>query len=327
MEVSELLEKIDIVAYIQQFCDLEKKNGEWWGLSPLKEEKTPSFSVNEEKQRFYDFSSGAYGNVIDFVEHYNHCSFPRAMEILKKYANVTDDININTIRLESAKIAKRYRGNFATPKTSNATIIPDDYMKRYEKREDKLLVWEEEGISKESLDRFCVYYDSFSDRLVYPIRDLDGRIVNVGGRTLDPQWKEKGLRKYNYFFSWGSINTIYGIAENLSEIKEMNEVILFEGCKSVLLADTWGIRNCGAILTCHLSPNQMKILAKLGVRVVFALDAEVNIRKDANIQKLKRYVRVDWVKNYNNLLAEKMSPVDAGFETWKKLYESRKQLN
>lgn len=59
MEVSDLIQQTDIVEYISQYCTLtERSDGEWWGLSPLKEENTPSFSVNREEQVFYDFSSG-----------------------------------------------------------------------------------------------------------------------------------------------------------------------------------------------------------------------------------------------------------------------------
>ena len=67
-----------------------------------------------------------------------------------------------------------------------------EMIKQWERqRDDKLQVWESEGISRASLDRFQVFYDSFSDRLVYPIRNMGGQIVNIGGRALDPEWKEK----------------------------------------------------------------------------------------------------------------------------------------
>lgn len=61
MEISELLESVDILDYISQFAEFEEKNGEWWCLSPLRDEKTPSFSVRRETQQFYDFSSGKGG--------------------------------------------------------------------------------------------------------------------------------------------------------------------------------------------------------------------------------------------------------------------------
>ena len=152
---------------------------------------------------------------------------------------------------------------------------------------------------------------------------MDGKIVNIGGRTLDPDWKEKNQRKYCYFYAWGTMNTIYGLFENLEEVKKAKEVILFEGCKSVLLADTWGIHNCGAILTSHLNPNQMKILAKLGCRVVFALDKDVRVTDDHNIQKLKRYVQVEYIRDVNNLLEAKDAPVDRGEQAYKTLYSQR----
>ena len=78
--------------------------------------------------------------------------------------------------------------------------------------------------------------------------------------------------------AWGELKTIYGLAENMEDIKKKGEIILFEGCKSVLLADTYGVHNTGAILTSHLNPNQMKLLVSLGCRVVFALDKDVCIR-------------------------------------------------
>ena len=199
-------------------------------------------------------------------------------------------------------------------------------MLRYEKNLEKLAVWEAEGISKASLERFQVAYDSFSDRLVYPIRNVSGEIVNVGARTLDPDWKQKKLRKYSYLFSWdGGMNTVFGLAENKTEILRKKEIIIFEGAKSVMIADSWGIRNCGALLTSHLSQFQMKILAKLGVRVVFALDKEVVIRDDPNIAKLKRYTTTEYLWDRDNLLDEKDSPVDRGVDTFMRLYEGRLQ--
>ena len=322
MELSELIESIDILEYISQFTEFTEKNGEHWALSPLKEENTPSFSIRKEENTFYDFSSGVGGNVLTFVRFYFKCGYAEAIEKLKEYAGLDGEIRPHR-KLAATEIAKRYSQPKKTPKTSKSTILPDDYMERYEKRDDKLVVWEQEGISRASMDKFQVYYDSFSDRLVYPIRNAEGKIVNVGGRTLDRAWKEKGLRKYTYFKPWGELNTIYGLAENLENIKEKREIILFEGCKSVLLADTWGIHNAGAILTSHLNPNQMKLLAKLACRVVFALDKDVAVREDHNIKRLKQFVKVEYIWDRDNLLDDKDAPVDKGLEVWKKLYEGR----
>ena len=292
------------------------------GLSPFKSEHTPSFSVRRETNSFYCFASGIGGNVLTFTRYYYKCGYKEAIEHLKEYAGVKGEV-LPRKKLAIVEVAKRFSPPRKTKKEAKPTILPDDYMVRYEKNDEKLAEWEREGISRGSLDRFQVFYDSFSDRLVYPIRDPQGRIVNIGGRTLDPEWKEKKLRKYTYFFGWGVMQTIYGLAENMEYIKEKHEIILLEGCKSVLLADTWGIRNTGAILTSHLNDSQMKILAALGCRVVFALDKDVSIREDRHIARLKQYVNVEYIYDKDDLLDDKDSPVDQGLEVWRKLYEGR----
>lgn len=323
MELSDLIESIDILEYISQFVELEQKGDEWWGLSCFREEKTPSFSVRKDPPVFFDYSSGIGGNVFTFVRYHNNCSAKEAIEILKKYAGFDGETAAPREKMATTLVCKKYRKPKQTHKQSKGTVLPDNYMERYEDRADKLQVWVDEGISTDSLNQFSVKYDSFSDRLVYPIRNLAGKIVNIGGRALDPKWKEKGLRKYTYFYGWGTMDTIYGLFDNMKEILKKREIILFEGCKSVLLANTWGIKNTGAILTSHLNPHQMKILAKLGCRVVFALDKEVKIRDDHNIQKLKDYVEVEYLWDRDDLLDEKDAPVDKGAEVFQKLYEGR----
>lgn len=325
MDLEELLSSIDIVDFLSQYVYLEEKNGEYWGISPLSDppEKTPSFSVRRETGRFYCFSTGIGGTALTFLKHYYHISTREAVEILKKYAGFSDEMAAPRKKLSAVSVCKRFSAPKRIEKTFSGSILPDNCMEKYEKRADKLAVWENEGISRESLDRFQVFYDRFADRLVYPVRDVNGKIINIGARTLDPFWKEKKLRKYCYYYQFGTINTIFGLSDNMKYIREAKEIILFEGCKSVLLADTWGIRNTGAILTSHLSQNQMKILIGLGCRVVFALDNDVDVKKDRHIQKLRHFVNVEYIRDVSGLLDEKDSPVDKGKEVFEKLYDDR----
>lgn len=323
MELVDLIESVDIVEYISQYVDLEERSGEYWGLSPFKDENTPSFSVRRETNSFYDFSSGIGGNVFTFIRYYHNCTKQEAVNILKSYVGIDGSSFTPASKMSCVKICRKFKPQKRNKKGAKGSVYPDDCMEKYEKREDKLSEWEKEGISKESLTKYQVFYDGFSNRLVYPIRNLSGQIVNIGGRTLDKQWKEKGLRKYTYFSGWGEMNIIYGLFENMEAVLEAGEIILFEGCKSVLIADTWGFHNTGALLTSHLNPQQLKILAKLGVRVVFALDKDVRIADDHNIAKLKQYTNVFYIWDYRDFLDNKDSPVDKGKEVFKELYEHR----
>lgn len=123
------------------------------------------------------------------------------------------------------------------------------------------------------------------------------------------------------------MNIVYGLYENMDDIIAKREIILFEGMKSVLIARGYGFKNCGAILTSHLNPGQMKLLAGLSVkyslRIVFALDKEVDVFQDRNIQSLKRYVNVESFWDKDNLLDKKDSPVDKGQAVFERLYHNK----
>lgn len=329
MDIENILSSVDIVELASKYTDLEQRGDEWWGISPITQprENTPSFSCRRETGKFYDFSSGVGGSAITLIQYCEGVSKRQAIETLCQFAGV-DGVELKPQhKLSATTVCRAFSPPKQHAKKLSGVVLPDDYMERYEIRDDKLEVWRQEGISDESLRKFDVRYDGFANRLVYPIKNIEGQIVNVGGRTLDPDWKEKKLRKYNYYHSWGSINVVYGLYDNLEHIMKEREIILFEGCKSVLIADTWGIKNCGAILTSHLSPLQMKILASIGCRVVFALDKEVDVRKDHNIQKLKQYANVYYLYDKDDRLELKDAPVDKGKEVFEYLYNNKLRLN
>lgn len=331
MEVADIIEAIDIAEYISRFVELEEKGGELWGLSPFKEENTPSFSLNPEKGFWYDFSAGVGGNLIDFVMKYDNVSVRGAVNILKKYANISEKGEAAPHRLEATKIARKYRWRAKPRAVVTAKPLPANYMDRYEFRKDKLKIWADDGIGWDVMRKFSIRYDAFDNRIVYPIKDYEGNIISVCGRTCDPDFKEKRIRKYTYFQEIGTVDTLYGFSDNREAILASREIILFEGAKSCLKMAGWGFQNTAAILTSHLSPNQYQFLLKLsswhGVRIVFALDSDVDITKDKNIMRLTQFARVEWVRNMENLLPEKDSPADRGLEVFKKLYEGRRRLS
>ena len=331
IDLDELVESVDLVEYVEQFTDLEKRGREYWGLSPLKEENTPSFSIDPEKQCFYDFSSGKSGGIIQFIKEHSGCSTYRAIEKLKEYAGVTGNTKSVPKRLEATKVCRKYGRKTDTGQHHELKVLPERIMDKYIWSEEKLKPWIDEGISVDILKKYDVKYDPVTDRIVYPIRNIKGEIVNIGCRTLDPDYKEKGLRKYSYTQDWnGGMDVIYGLYESLERCIESGYLILFEGAKSVLKAAGWGVFNTGAVLTSHLNTYQMRILLSTcnlnNVAVIFAFDKDVNIADDKNIRKLRSYLRVYYLKDKGNLLNEKDSPVDQGFDVFKELCKNKVAL-
>lgn len=138
MTLSELIDSVDILEYISQFTEFEEKNGEYWALSPLKEEETPSFSVNTDMNRFYDFSSGKGGNILSFIKAYYHCGDSKAADILRQYAG-ENGYRSGRKTMAASRVAKKFANKKKQIKTSKSSVLPNDYMSRYHFREDKLL--------------------------------------------------------------------------------------------------------------------------------------------------------------------------------------------
>ena len=325
IDIWSLIESVDIVEYISQFMDLEERaSGEYWGVSCLSGHDTdPSFSISPDTQLFYDFSSHKGGNVLDFIKYYNNCNTRTAAWILADYVkdNARDLKPVS--HLECAKALKKYIPRTKADKEIKYKDLGDNFMDVYEINPEKVLSWKEEGISDLAMEKFQVRYDPIGNRIVFPIRSVDGTIINIAGRTLDPLYKEHGLRKYTYYFSFGRFDTLYGLYENYENIILEKEIVVFEGAKSVMKAWGWGIQNAVALCTSHMNVYQFIILLKIGVRVVFALDEDVDPSTDENIKRLRKYLPVEFVLNKNNLLGEKMSPVDMGQDVWRKLYDAR----
>ncbi len=332
MEASEIVAAVDMVEYLSQYMDFEQKGRELWANSCFTTEKTPSFSLDPEKRYFYDFSAGFGGNLVDFVMAHDKVTVAQAINILKRYAHITeDDDGQPRKRLSMVSIARRYGRSTRPPPKCTAKILPDNYMERFEFRTDKLKEWYDEGIPYAVMQKYEIRYDAFDDRIVYPVRNMDGKIFCVSGRTCDPDYKAKGIRKYTYTTQIGSLPALYGFWENKKAIIEKKEAIIFEGCKSVLKGVSFGFDNGIALLTSHLSPFQMEALIRIasfhGVHFVFALDSDVDITEDKNIMRLKSYAHVEWIKNRDNLLQDKDSPVDRGKEVFEKLYTMRERLS
>ena len=329
MEIRDVVEQIDIVDYISQYLDVERRSeNEYVALCPFHDENTPSFTITRSKGLYYCFGCGARGDVADFEVLYNHVSLREAVKRLKAYAGITEGVSLPSTHLAAVQALKKYaprkeQKNVCEPHK----ILGENVMEQYEWRPEKFQSWLDEGVPLEQMKRFGYRYDALSNRIVHPIRLPDGQIFSICGRTLDPDFKEKKLRKYTYLVKLGALDTLFGLYENREAILRKKEVILFEGAKSVLKAAGYGFDNCCAVLTSHINPYQKKILLQLGVRIVIAFDEEVDPRQDGEIKKLKRFCRVDWVRNRDNLLGEKMAPVDNGAEVWNEWYRRRERLS
>lgn len=333
--IEQVNNSINIVDYAKQYLTLEYKNGEWWCNCPFHEgDVNPSLSFNEEKNLFKCFGCGIAGTPIIFVQNYHNLSFPNAVEYLIKYSN------INVIDKEHSDLIdflhkNKFKNKVITP--INRTYLPNNCMDKYCKQPIK--EWLEEGITQEVLDKYDVRYDKQNNKIVFPIRDINGEIITIKARTLYPNYQELGITKYIYYQKIITNNFLFGLYENLDYIKSKNEVIVFEGSKSVMKAEGYGYKNSVSIETDNINEYQIQLLLKLRCNLVFAFDKGIKVITQklktknkydkntyVNIGLLPKLTNVFIVEDQENLLPQKDSPVDQGIKVWEKLYESRYKI-
>lgn len=317
--MEDLIEKIDILAYISQYVKLTPKGEEYVGLSPFTNEKTPSFFVHPEKKCWYCFSCGEGGSIIKFVQKYHKTNYEQAIKMLASYGHISLGSE-DTIM----KIIRRYKkkeGEVMPVREELKNDIMDQYM------DIDITSWINEGISKEVLKKYQVRYDSERCRIVFPVWDIDGKLINIKGRAAHPQWKEFGMAKYIYYYPLGRNDLLWGYHWHIKDILEKKEIILVEGEKSVMKLESYGINNAVALGTSHISKEQMRILLKLRVDIVVALDRDKKAIQDKNLINLAKYNKCYIIEDDIGYLGAKDSPIDKGIDVFQELYNERKFLS
>lgn len=318
--INQVCNKLSLVDYISQYTTLEKKKEEYWCCCPLPnhDEDTPSFSIKNNK--YYCFGCGSKGNIINFYMEYHKKSFPQAMEELIKLANI--DIN----QFEYSNILEFLRT--ISSKKSNKdilerTFLSEDVINQYTK--EPIKEWLSEGIIQEVLDKYNVRYNKPGNAIVYPIRDIEGRIIAIKARTLFKNYKDLGIPKYIYYQPIGTNDFLFGLYQNFEAIKIKNECIILEGAKGIFLAESYGYYNAVSLETNHINENQINLLLSLRCNIVFALDKGVKLDFKA-LKLLSKFTNVYIMEDKQGLLINKDCPADRGKEIFDRLYEGKYKI-
>lgn len=188
----------------------------------------------------------------------------------------------------------------------------------------------QDGVNYETQSEYQVGFDVRSERIIFPIYNQYGEIISVKGRTTDPNYKEKDVPKFIYYYPYNKSIEWYNWHLALYDILEKNEVIIFEAEKSCWLAAQYGYRNTLAIGGTDISLHQIEILKKLpfDTKIILAYDkdkTQKDILREARKFGIVRPIYTFW--DSGNLLdiETKDSPVDKGKEIFEVLYDDSKK--
>lgn len=322
--LQEINDSVDLYEYVSQSIELEKKGKDYFGHCPLHVDKTPSLCITPDKNVYYCFSCGRSGGIIKFLMDYEHFGFYDAVEKAAKLGN----LDLSTMcKSETVSFLKKSRTIFTEKKPIIHEILPSSELDKYSHVE--ITEWLNEGINQDVLDLFGVLYNPRDNRIVYPVFDINGNLINIKGRTRYPNYKELRIPKYINYYPIGTMDYFQGLNITLPYIKEKNEVIIFESIKSVMKAYGWGFKNSVSAEKHTLTDEQIRLLVKLRVNIIFGFDTDISYTdKEVKkaIDKLKRITNVYIIYDRKKLLGgkeTKNSPVDLTREIWEELYNSK----
>ena len=305
-EIQKLIDNLDIVQVIGEYVNLKKAGSDYKGLSPFKEEKTPSFTVSPVKNIFKDFSTQIGGNVISFYMKINDIGFIQAVEELSQKYNIPLRKNrgYEAVNRETEKKKAVNREYFETMK--EAQIF---FRENIEKYDEALEYMKERDFSLEEIKKFGIgfasssrddlfqyllekdfpegkimelglakrnengeIYDSFRNRVIFPIYNADAQIVGFGGRIIE---KNTNLPKYlnspdSPIFKKG--NELFGIKYRGENIRKKGFAMLMEGYLDVLTAQKHGFENAVASLGTAFTEEQAELLKRYTDKVLISYD-------------------------------------------------------
>ena len=311
--INEIRNKVDIVEVISKYIPLTQRGKNYFGVCPFHDDHSPSMSVSKEKQIFTCFSCGATGNVFTFVADYEHIGFYDAVRLLGNQigynlgkANVVKDKNAGAY--EIYKLAcKFYQNNLNTSLGKNANEylekrqIDKESIKKFKiglsvsrtsltdyllNKGTSLKQLVELGISNENGT------DLFTNRIMFPLYDLEGNVVAFSGRIYNTKDGSKYINtKETSIFKKGSILYNYHNAKDL--LKKNDSVIVMEGFMDVIRANTVGITNCIATMGTALTKQNANLLKKMANNIILCFDGDkageeatvsaINILKDIDV--------------------------------------------
>jgi len=318
-KIEEVRERASIVQVINEYVPLTKRGHNHVGLCPFHSEKSPSFTVNEEKKIFYCFGCNETGNVITFLMKKDGLAFPEAVRALASRYGIT----IKESRSEAPdereqvyaalKAASEYftgmlRASEGDPAKEylKGRGLTGELAKRFHigfapNRWDGLFAFlKKRGIGIDAAckagllvkkDKGPGYYDRFRNRVIFPITDVRGRIIGFGGRALD----EKSLPKYlnspeSPVFKKGE--TLFGLAQAKEAVSKEGFVLVVEGYFDLVAMHRHGFLNSVATMGTALTTDHIRIL-KGYTSSIYALFDSDDAGKKAALRGLNLFLNED----------------------------------
>ena len=307
--LDEIKLRLKVSQVVGKTVQLKKRGKEFIGLSPFKNEKSPSFTVNDEKEFYHCFSSGEHGNIFDFLMKIKSIGFGEAVRslaaeagmqpyrfsnfdkkkdlrfqtyknIFKDYSNYFHQQLFNSENKEALEYFLKRRLEKKTIEEFQLGYVPwqnnfyDELLKKYSEEEIKLT-----GLYYKN-DNSGRFTDRFNSRVIFPVNNITGDTIAFGGRII----RESKLAKYvnspeTEFYKKG--NMIFNLDKAKNSRSETDNVIIVEGYMDVVSVYSSGVKNVIANSGTALTERQINLIWKFFSNPIICLDGDESGQKAA----------------------------------------------
>ena len=297
--INEIRRSVNIVDVVSDYIPVEQKGRNYFALCPFHDDHNPSMSISPDKQIYTCFVCGAHGNVFNFVMDYEHVSFIDAVKMIGKRVGVNIDLPTHYKKPKEKGLEdlyniydianKFYQNNLSTKEGSDAREylsnrdFKEDVIKEFgiglslnnklssmllKKYDKDILI--RSGICNESGGNI---FDAFTERIMFPLWDIDGNVVGFSGRI----YKTKDSSKYvnskeSDIFKKGKL--IYNYHRAKEEVRKKKFVLVVEGFMDVIALYKVGIKNVVAMMGTAVTNEQANLLKRLSTNIFLCFDGD-----------------------------------------------------
>ena len=299
-EIINIQRKTNIVDIIKDYVPLAQKGKNYFGICPFHDDHNPSMSVSEEKQMYKCFVCGNSGNVYNFIMEYEKVSFIEAVKIVaekigiiidvnninkevdNKYSNLYDIYDIsykfyqNNLNTAYGKEAKKY----LLDRNIDENIIRQFNIGLSLSNSELYNVLKKKGFSDNDILSSCValekngkIYDLYKNRIMFPLYDLQGKVVGFSGRIYTKSDESKYINtKETKIFKKGELLYNYHVAKKIARSEK--NIIVVEGFMDVIRLSTIGINNVVATMGTAVTKHQAELIKKLALNIILMFDGD-----------------------------------------------------
>jgi len=293
-EINEVRNKSDIVDVIGSYIPLTQKGRNYFAVCPFHDDHNPSMSISPEKQIYTCFVCGKSGNVFNFVKDYEKVTFIEAVKIVADRVGIS--LHIDSMKKEEQTddyhkvydLANKYYQNNLNSKFGieakeylNRRNINDDIVKEFDiglsinnnglskllsSKDFSLLDIDETGLVRAGTD-------TYRNRIMFPLYDLDGKVVGFSGRIYNTESDSKYINtNETKYFKKGKL--LYNFHRAKEYARTNKNIIVLEGFVDVIRCFTIGVKNVVATMGTAITPEQAKLLKRLSQNIILCFDGD-----------------------------------------------------